>query len=73
MKSYKQMRENRGLTQQQASKILDITKEYLSAIEGGRRKPGDNLKVKMSKLYQVSIEEIFLAIKETKCFKGGTQ
>jgi len=62
MKSYKQMRENRGLTQQQAS-----------AIEGGRRKPGDNLKVKMSKLYQVSIEEIFLSIKETKCFKGGTQ
>lgn len=68
-KSFKNLRENRGLTQEQASKKLDITKEYLSMIENSTRNPSDKLKEKMSKLYQVSIAEIFLAAKKTKCFK----
>ncbi len=68
-KTFKKMRENKGLTQEQAAKLCDITKEYLSMIERGQRKPGDNLKEKMAKLYQVSISDIFLASKETKCFK----
>lgn len=69
IKSFKSLRENIGLTQEQASKKLDITKEYLSMIENATRNPSDKLKEKMAKLYQVSITEIFLATKKTKCFK----
>lgn len=68
-KTLKELRENKGLTQEQASKIFDITKEYLSMIERGERNPSDNLKEKMANLYDVSISLIFLSIRETKCFK----
>jgi len=68
-KTFKQLREKSNLTQEQASKLLEITKEYLSMIENATRKPSDELKEKMAKLYKVSISDIFLAIKETKCFK----
>ena len=70
IKTFKNLRELRGLTQEQASKKLDITKEYLSMIENSVRNPSDKLKEKMSKLYKVSIEEIFLAINSTKCLKN---
>ncbi len=68
-KNLKKLREEANLTQEQASKILDITKEYLSMLENGTRNPSDILKEKMSKLYKVEISDIFLAVKETKCFK----
>lgn len=66
----KQLRENKGLTQEQASKLLDITKGYLSMLERAKRKPSDNIKEKMAKLYSVDIGNIFLAIKETQSFKN---
>lgn len=65
----KQLRENKGLTQEQASKLLDITKEYLSMLECAKRNPSDSIKEKMAKLYSVDIGNIFLAIKETQSFK----
>jgi len=67
MATLKQLRENKRLTQEQASKILNVTKEYLSMIERAERNPSDGLKEEMSKLYGVSIAEIFLSIKQTKC------
>lgn len=67
MLTLKQLRENKKLTQEQAAKTLNITKEYLSMIERAERNPSDSLKEEMSKLYNVSIAEIFLSIKQTKC------
>ena len=64
-----EIRLKRKLTQEQASKALGITKEYLSALERAERNPSDKLKAKMAELYKVSDVEIFLACKETKCFK----
>lgn len=69
MKTIKQLRENKKITQEQASKSLNITKEYLSMIERAERNPSDHLKEAMSKLYNVSIADIFLSVKQTKCFK----
>jgi len=69
MKTLKKLREKKKLTQDEAAKILDITKEYLSMIERADRNPSDSLKEKMAKLYDVSVVDIYLAIKETKCFK----
>lgn len=69
MKKYnmQNLRKKRKLTQEQASKILGITKEYLSMLERGERNPSDVLKKKMAELYDVSIADIFLAVQETKC------
>lgn len=65
-KTLKDLRENKKLTQEQASKILLITKEYLSMLENGSRNPSDALKEKMAKLYECSIADIFLIINSTK-------
>ena len=62
-----EMRQKKGLTQEQASKILDISSDYLSMLENKIRNPSDKLKKKMAKLYGVSVAEIFLAIELTKC------
>jgi len=64
------LRNNIGLTQKQAANELSITKEYLSMIENAVRNPSDTLKEKMSKLYNRSIADIFLAINSTKCLKN---
>ena len=65
-KTLKDLREDKKLTQEQTSKILLITKEYLSMLENGSRNPSDTLKEKMAKLYKCSIVDIFLAINSTK-------
>lgn len=75
MKKYnmQNLRKKRKLTQEQASKILGITKEYLSMLERGERNPSDVLKKKMAELYDVSIADIFLAVQETKCWNNQIQ
>lgn len=62
-----EMRQKKGLTQEQASKILDISSDYLSMLENKIRNPSDKLKKKMAKLYGVPVTDIFLAIEITKC------
>jgi len=68
-RTLKDLREDKDLTQEQAAKILSITKEYLSMLENGFRNPSDTLKEKMAKLYSCNIVDIFLAINSTKCLK----
>jgi len=65
-----ELRETRHLTQRETAKLLDITKEYLSMIECGKRNPSDALKERLAKLYNVSVSDIFLSLKETKRFKN---
>lgn len=68
-KPLQDLRNKRNLTQEQASKILGIRKEYLSMIENGERNPSDELKEKMTKLYECGIADIFLALSSTKRLK----
>lgn len=68
-KTLQQLRNNKGLTQEQASKVFGVTKEYLSMLENGDRNPSDSLKEKMAKLYNCEIADIFLAINSTKRLK----
>ena len=68
-KPLQELRREKKLTQEQAAKILEITKEYLSMLENGDRNPSDNLKRKMANLYNCSIADIFLSINSTKCLK----
>lgn len=69
-KNLQDLRKDKGLTQDQAAKILLITKEYLSMLETGERNPSDSLKEKMTKLYRCEIADIFLAINLTKRLKN---
>lgn len=69
MKTIKDLRKKRNLTQNEASKLLDIKKNYLSAIECGVRNPSDKLKMRMSSVYKVPIADIFLSLQTTKCGK----
>lgn len=66
IKTLKELRENKKLTQEEVSKEFDITKEYLSMLERGERNPSDKLKEKMASFYKVSVSYIFLAVNETK-------
>lgn len=68
-KTLQDLRKEKDLTQEQASKVLSITKEYLSMLENGDRNPSDTLKEKMAKLYNCDIANIFLAISSTKRLK----
>ena len=68
-KTLQDLRKQKNLTQEQTSKILGVTKEYLSMLETGDRNPSDSLKLKMSKLYECNIADIFLAINSTKRLK----
>ena len=72
-KTLQELRKDKHLTQEQVSRLLSITKEYLSMLENGDRNPSDNLKEKMAKLYNCSIADIFLAINSTKRLKKGGQ
>lgn len=66
----KELREKRKLTQQQVANATNKTIRYISMIEQGLRSPSDELKEKLSKLYKVSIAQIFLSLKTTKsCIK----
>lgn len=67
MKNLKKLREDNGLTQKEVAKELDTTITYISLIENGNRNPSDKIKEKLAKLYKVTINDIFSAIKLTKC------
>ena len=66
MKDLQELREDRQLTQEQAAKILDVTKDYLSMLERGKRNPSDKVKEKMANLYNCGIEDIFFACKRKR-------
>ena len=70
-KTLQDLRIERNLTQEQVSKILKISKIYLSMLENGIRNPSDALKQKMSKLYNCDISDIYSAINSTKRLKNN--
>ena len=70
METLRELRENKSLTQEQAAKILDVTKEYLSMLERGKRNPSDKMKERMCDLYNCKIEQIFSACRGTRILRN---
>lgn len=68
VRTLKELREDKNVTQEEEAKELKITKEYLSMLERGERNPSDKLKTKMGNYFGVSVSYIFLSINQTKCF-----
>jgi len=65
----KEIRKKNGLSQLEASKNLNITSDYLSMLENGKRTCSIKLVNSLAKLYKVPPEKIFLSINGTICTK----
>ena len=62
----KQLRERKGLTQEQVAKLTNKTITFISLLENGKRNASDEMKKQLAKLYGCEITDIFLAIELTK-------
>ena len=56
----KELRTSFGWTQEQLSKKLGVSRQTIISIENGRYRPSLELAYKIAKLFQLSIEEVFL-------------
>ncbi len=55
----KQVRRDRGMTQERLAEALSVSVGYISQIERGDYSPSVTLALKLAKLCQVSVEDIF--------------
>ena len=56
----KELRERDGLTQEQLSKKVGISRQSIVAIETGKYNPSLELAFKIAKEFQCSIEDVFI-------------
>lgn len=61
----KELREESKLTQEQVAEKAGVTKDYISMLERGKRRPSDKLKGILAKIYSVTEVQIFLATQRT--------
>ena len=55
-----EMRKNKGLTQEELALKLEVSRQTISSLEKGKYNPSILLAFKISKLFNMSIEEIFI-------------
>ena len=55
----KNLRRKRGLTQKEVSKMAKISVAAVTNYEAGKRIPGDEVKIKLAKIYGSTVEDIF--------------
>lgn len=60
-----ELRQLRGYTQKQVAERTNLSVDYISMIECGKRRPSDRTKSKLAQIYNVTEVEIFLAIQRT--------
>lgn len=58
----KEIRNRKGLTQEQLSENMNINPKYLSSIERGKENPTLNTFIKLAESLDVDIDEIFSSI-----------
>lgn len=56
----RELREARGLTQEELAKILGVTRQTIIAIEKGKYDPSLRLAFKIARVFGVKIEDIFI-------------
>jgi putative transcriptional regulator len=54
------LREERGLTQEELAKALEVTRQTIIAIERGKYDPSLRLAFKLARFFGVRIEDIFI-------------
>ncbi len=61
-----QIRQERGIRQDELAKMLGVSRQTISSLENGRYDPSILLAHKIAKLFGMSIEEVFLFEEEEK-------
>lgn len=56
------MRDRHKLTQRELARRLNVTQNYIPALEAGTRNPGPKLRVSMMKLFQCDFEDLFQVV-----------
>ena len=56
----RELREWKGLTQEDLAKALGVTRQTIIAIEKGKYNPSLELAFKMARFFNVKIEDIFI-------------
>ena len=55
-------REAMGWTQRELAKRLDVTQNYIPALELGNRNPGPHLRQRLMKLFKCDFEDLFTVV-----------
>lgn len=61
-----EIRQERGIKQDELAKALGVSRQTISSLENGRYDPSILLAHKIAKMFDMSIEEIFLFEEEEK-------
>ena len=61
-----QIRQERGIRQDELAKAVGVSRQTISSLENGRYDPSILLAHKIAKLFGMSIEEVFLFEEEEK-------
>ncbi len=61
-----QIRQERGIKQDELAKALGVSRQTISSLENGRYDPSILLAHKIAKLFGMTIEEVFLFEEEEK-------
>lgn len=64
-KTFKDLRLDANLTQEQLANKSGFSKDYISMIERGERNPSDKAKLIFANILGVTVVEIFLAVQRT--------
>lgn len=61
-----QMRKERGMTQQQLAASVGVSRQTIISLENGKYSPSIELAFRLARLFQLSIEELFIYEGDTK-------
>jgi putative transcriptional regulator len=56
----RELRKNHRWTQEQFGDLLEVSRQTINSIENGRFDPGLTLALKIAKLFEESVEDIFV-------------
>lgn len=73
MDNLRQMRIDKGLTMKQLGEMTDVTESTIGMIETGKRKPGFELLLKLSEVFDCSIDDLVYGKKTPTVQDGGRE
>lgn len=61
------LRGERGLSQEELARTLEVSRQTISSLENGRYNPSIQLAFKIARYFEKTIEEIFIYEEEESC------
>lgn len=61
------LRGERGLSQEELARTLEVSRQTISSLENGRYNPSIQLAFKIARYFDKTIEEIFIYEEEESC------